>query len=78
MNSMAAEIHRISAEYHLPLAKVAGAAKLLGHTDGKLIAEYLHQKGFAVVRKVSDGNGGYRNMTPEEFADKFRKSPRKK
>jgi hypothetical protein len=73
MSSLAKEIHRIATEYGLPLVKVADAVKRLGHTDGKLIYEYIHQKGFAVVRKVSDGQGGLRGMTPEEFENLFKK-----
>lgn len=76
--NLANEIHRIATEYNLPLVQVANAVKRLGHINGNLIAEYLRQKDFAIVRKVSDGNGGFRTQTPEEFADRFKNPPGKK
>jgi hypothetical protein len=74
MNNTASEIWRISREYGIPLVKVADAVKRLGHTDGKIIADYINQRGFAVIRKVSDGHGGTRRMTEEEFDDRFKKN----
>lgn len=71
--SLAQEIHRIATEYGIPCSRVAEAVKLLGHTDGKLIADYLDQRNRAVLRKVSDGHGGMRRMTQEEFAARFMK-----
>jgi hypothetical protein len=73
---MAADVHKqlvhIATTHGINLAKVARVAKLLGHTDEQKIVEYIRQSGFAVVRNVSDGKGGFRRQTEEEFADKFK------
>jgi len=73
MSNSPSEVWRISREYGIPLVKVADAIKRLGHTDGKIIADYINQRGHAVIRKVSDGKGGRRLMTEEEFDARFKK-----
>jgi hypothetical protein len=70
--SISEDIWRIAKSLNINVATVANAVKLLGHTDEKKIGDYINQRSFAIVRKVSDGNGGTRRMTDEEFAEKFK------